>query len=93
MAKGRKTGGRKPGSLNKASVAAKEAIASFVDGNAQKLQGWLDEIAEADGPRAAMQCFCDLLEYHVPKLSRSELTGKDGKDLVLVQAAPEDDGI
>jgi hypothetical protein len=24
----------------------------------------------------------DLMEYHVPKLARTEITGKDGKDLL-----------
>ena len=35
--------------------------------------------------------FKDLMEYHTPKLSRSELTGKDGKDLpqpILFNALP-----
>jgi hypothetical protein len=59
----------------KATLAAREAIASFVDGNTERLQGWLDQIAEQDGPKAAFQCFTTLLEYHVPKLARQELTG------------------
>lgn len=82
MAKGKKTGGRRPGSPNKATLAAREAIAAYVDGNAHRLNGWLDAIAEADGPKAAYQCFADLLEYHVPKLARTELTGRDGADLL-----------
>ena len=52
-------------------------IASFVDGNSQRLQMWLDEVYERDGPKAAFACFSDLIEYHVPKLSRTEVTGKD----------------
>ena len=78
---GNKTGGRKPGSPNKSTKAAREAIARFVDGNCDRLQAWLDEIHEKDGAQAAFKCFADLLEYHVPKLSRSEHTGADGKDL------------
>lgn len=62
----------------KATLLAREAIARFVDGNAERLQGWLDEIATNDGPKAAFECFKDLLEYHVPKLARTEVTGKDG---------------
>lgn len=46
MAKGKKTGGRGKGVSNKATQQAREAIASFVDGNAHRLQGWLDRIAE-----------------------------------------------
>lgn len=78
MAKGRKTGGRQRGAANKATTNAREAIARFVDGNANKLQVWLDAIAKNDGPKAAMTCFVDLLEYHVPKLARTELSGTDG---------------
>ena len=70
--------GRPKGMKNKTTIAAKEAISRFVDGNADKLQGWLDEIAADQGPAAAFKCFSDLLEYHVPKLARTEVTGADG---------------
>ncbi|HEY4076051.1 MAG TPA: hypothetical protein VGM26_03885 [Rhizomicrobium sp.] len=61
----------------RATLAAREAIAHFVDGNAEKLQGWLDEIAERDGPRVAFECVVDLLEFHCPKLARQEHVGDD----------------
>lgn len=77
-AKRRPPGGSRKGIPNKATANARQAIAAFVDGNADRLNRWLDEIEEKDGPKAAFQCFSDLLEYHVPKLSRTELTGKDG---------------
>ena len=41
------------------------------------LQGWLDEIAERDGPRAAFDCVVSLLEFHCPKLARRECTGAE----------------
>ena len=76
--KGQKGGpGRPKGLPNKATQAAREAIAAFVDGNANRLQGWLDQIAEEKGPQAAFDCFSTLLEYHVPKLARQEITGQD----------------
>lgn len=68
---------------------AREAIAHFVDGNADRLQGWLDEIAAIDGPKAAFGCFVELLEYHVPKLARNELTGKDGGPMEVVGMTKE----
>jgi hypothetical protein len=70
--------GRPKGLPNKTTVLAREAISRFVDGNADRLQGWLDEIAADQGPAAAFKCFSDLLEYHVPKLARTEVTGADG---------------
>jgi hypothetical protein len=83
MAKGKKTGGRQTGTPNRATAAAREAIARFVDGNADRLQGWLDEIHAEKGAQAAFDCFTSLVEYHVPKLARTELTGKDGESLVV----------
>ena len=94
MARGTKTGGgTRKGIPNKTTGRAREAIARFVDGNAPRLNGWLDEIYASDGPKAAFESVIDLLEYHVPKLARTELTGKDGKDLVLVQASNHDDSL
>ena len=76
--KGQKGGpGRPKGLPNKSTQAAREAIAAFVDGNADRLQGWLDQVAAEKGPQAAFECFSTLLEYHVPKLARQEITGKD----------------
>jgi hypothetical protein len=66
----------KPGETY-ATRAAREAIAEFVDLNSTKLQRWLDEIYDQDGPKAAFGAFSDLLEYHVPKLARTEVVGKD----------------
>ena len=75
--------GRRKGVPNKATANAREAIARFVDGNASRLQGWLDEIYEDKGPMAAFECVKDLIEYHVPKLARTEITGKDQGPLVV----------
>lgn len=70
--------GRKKGVPNKATADARSAIASFVDGNAHRLQDWLDRIAEND-PEKAFSLFQSVIEYHVPKLARTEHTGKDGE--------------
>lgn len=70
--------GRKKGVPNKATADARSAIASFVDGNAHRLQDWLDRIA-IDDPEKAFSLFQSVIEYHVPKLARTEHTGKDGE--------------
>lgn len=78
MAYGKKTGGgSRKGVPNRSTALAREAIAQFVDNNSDRLQGWLDQIAAEKGPEAAFRCFTDLVEYHVPKLARTELTGQD----------------
>lgn len=82
-------GGSRKGIPNKATKNAREAIARFIDGNADRLQGWLDEIAEQEGPKAAFTCFADLLEYHVPKLSRAEHVGDGGGPLVVEIVRPD----
>lgn len=72
MALGKKTGGgNRKGIPNKATQNAREAIASFVDGNVERLTGWLDQIAQED-PKGAFNCFMDVVEYHIPKLARVE---------------------
>lgn len=81
--------GRKAGVPNKATAHAREAIARFVDDNAPRLQAWLDEIAKKDGPKAAFACVLDLLEFHIPKLARTELTGKDGQAVQIQKVVDE----
>lgn len=81
--------GRPVGSENKATANARIAIAKFVDGNSERLEQWLDEIYAADGPQAAFKCFADLLEYHVPKLSRTEHMGEGGGPLVVKIVKPD----
>lgn len=73
--------GKPVGAVSKATKNAREAIARLVDDNAERMQGWLEEIAAEQGAMAAWKCMTDVIEYHIPKLSRTEMTGKDGKEL------------
>lgn len=74
---GTRVGGRPKGQKNKSTEAARAAIATFVDGNSDRLQQWLEEIYLEGGAKEAFKAFSDLLEYHVPKLARTEVVGKD----------------
>ena len=84
MAKGRKTGGGpRTGKPNKSTANAREAIAAFVEAQTPRLQQLLERIEAEEGPLAAFRCVQDLLEYHVPKLQRTEVTGADGGPQVI----------
>jgi hypothetical protein len=78
--------GRPAGTPNKATIQAREAIALFVDGNAYRLTEWLDQVAhgipEQDvkpNPAKAFELFQSVVEYHIPKLARTEMTNADDK--------------
>ena len=65
-------GKRGPGRI---TLQTREAIGSFIDGNAHRLQSWLDEIQAKEGASAALAAYTRLLEYAVPKQARTELSG------------------
>ena len=77
--------GRPAGTPNKVTTDARQAIAFFVDSNAHRLTDWLDKVALGDfeldikpNPAKAFELFQSVVEYHVPKLARSEVSGPDG---------------
>lgn len=72
--------GRPPGTPNKATAQAREAIAQFVESNVGRFNEWLDHIA-ADDPAKAMDLMIKVMEYHLPKLNRTDVQqlDKDGK--------------
>lgn len=72
--------GRPAGTPNKATALAREAIASFVEGNVGRLNGFLDRIGK-ENPKAAFDCIMAVCEYHIPKLARSELIGDKDKPI------------
>jgi hypothetical protein len=81
---------RPKGTANHATRDAREAIASFVDSNGHRLTEWLDAVANGNpeldikpNPGKAFELFQSVIEYHVPKLARTELTGKDGGEIAI----------
>lgn len=74
-----KTGGRVAGTPNKATAKAREAFATFVEGNVSKMQEWLDAVANdpRQGPKVAFDLLLAVSEYHIPKLARTEHVGDD----------------
>jgi hypothetical protein len=94
IGKGSPGPGRPKGSANKATSDARKAIAAFVDGNAHRLEGWLDEVAGgimdpsgekyavAPNPARAFELFQSVVEYHIPKLARTEVSGDPNNPMV-----------
>ena len=72
--------GRKPGSKNKNTVAIRNAYQNLVEMNLENMSIWIGQVA-ADDPSKAVDLMIKLSEYVIPKLARTEVTGKDGEDL------------
>lgn len=83
--------GRPVGTPNRSTSDARAAIAMLVEGNVDRLNGWLDQIAKGipspDGegkwirqpdPQGAFKCLMDVCEYHIPRLARTEHVGDKG---------------
>ena len=92
--------GRPKGSPNKSTAMAREAIASFVEGNAPRMAEWLQSVSDGiqavdkegnpkysnegnpiyivpPNPSKAFEMLQSVMEYHLPKLARTEHTGED----------------
>lgn len=80
-----KLGGRAAGTPNKATQDVRQAIAMFAENNVSKLEEWLRKTAEGDpdnnvkpDPGKAADLFLKAIEYHIPKLQRTEVSHSGG---------------
>ena len=83
--------GRPPGSPNKSTAMVREAIATLLERNSEKMDEWLQLVAYGDEslgikpqPDKALDIMQKMAEYHIPKLARTEVTGKDDGPVELV---------
>jgi hypothetical protein len=80
--------GRKRGTPNKATQDARQAVVRLLEANSEKMGRWLTLVAEGNGedlkpdPGKAMDIMTRLLEFHIPKLARTEVSGTPGADPV-----------
>jgi hypothetical protein len=90
-----KGAGRPAGSPNKSTAMAREAIAKFVDGNAHKMEEWLVQVANGvkndedkyivlPNPEKAFGMLQSVMEYHVPKLARTEMVGDEDQPVKVI---------
>ena len=89
--------GRPAGVPNRSTSMAREAIAKFVEGNAYKMEEWLTAVAEgkqdpktkkwlvAPNPEKAFGMLQTVMEYHVPKLARTEVVGDPNAPVETIQ--------
>lgn len=88
MARGKKTGGgSRKGIPNKATADVREAIARFAQSTVPQFQEWINRVAQED-PAKAADLFLKAIEYHIPKLARTEVTGMDGDPIKVVTLPP-----
>jgi len=69
--------GRKKGVPNRATADVRATIALIAGRNVTLLQTWLERVGKRDPARAA-DLLLRMLEYHIPKLARTEMTGAAG---------------
>jgi hypothetical protein len=67
--------GRRKGVPNRVTSDARAAIAAFAGANASNLGKWL---AEVQDPARRIDLYLRVLEYHIPKIARTEVTGVNG---------------
>jgi hypothetical protein len=64
----RKPRGRPPGAPNKVTRDIRAALRDLAEGNADRVQSWLDSVAEKD-PAEALRLWLGLLRYVTPTLA------------------------
>lgn len=86
---GKKFGGRKKGTPNKDIKILRERINNLLDNHF----GELEEDFKSLTPKERIDAYIKLLEYAVPKLSRTEISNKPFKQIVGItfKDAPEAD--
>ncbi len=86
--------GRPKGSPNKATTDVRKAIAAFAEGNAAFFAEWIHTLAYGDGdqvkpdPGKAADLYLKAIEYHIPKLGRTEHVGDNGGAMKFEVSAP-----
>lgn len=67
--------GRPPGSSNQQSIMIKQKIIKMLDTLSDEIPKWIMETYKNDGAKEATKLTLGFMDYAVPKLQRTELTG------------------
>ncbi len=77
IGQGRCGPGRPKGARNRATTSVRQAVALLADANIDRVQLWLDDVAEKDGSLAALKIYLEILEFSVPKIQRQSWVSPD----------------
>jgi hypothetical protein len=82
--------GRAKGTKNHEPLRAdvRATIALVAERKVLELETWLNRVAIND-PQKAMDLYLKMIEYHVPRLQRTEVTGLDGAALSVELSAKD----
>lgn len=87
--------GRRKGVPNRVTTEFRDTIRRLLEDNSENVGRWLESVAEGDGdsvkpdPGKALDLVAKLAEFAAPKLSRTELTGKDGGAIDIRDITPD----
>jgi hypothetical protein len=87
-----KTGGRQRGTPNRVTTDIRQALRDLAEGNANRVQGWLDSVAEND-PAEALRLWLALLRFVTPTLQASAIADLTPKSAKLQLAAMTDEDL
>jgi hypothetical protein len=74
--------GRPKGVPNRSTAVVREAIARMAEDNSENFVAWLNQVA-ASNPEKACDIYLKAIEYHIPKLARTEVTGAENGPLTI----------
>lgn len=77
-----KGAGRKKGTPNKITADIRSSIKLLSERNVAGFEALIDRVAKRD-PARAMDLHLKVLEFNIPKLQRTEMTGLDGAALTV----------
>jgi hypothetical protein len=82
--------GRPKGSVNRATSDVRAMVAAFASNKAAEFERWIELTADGDPERGikpqpdrAATLYLQAIEYHIPKLARTEVTGPNGGALQI----------